>query len=227
MNRYRFQFLLAALFALILALPFQHFLGNWGHYATSLLFFLMLLAAVAAVAQKRVTGVMTLGLFTASIVLKIIGVWYLPDPILMADYIVTTLFMGTVIMLILGGIFNHGHVTLNTICAALSVYLLLAVVWAMLYGLVDLIEPGSFAYNTTIGGDDPSMQFGGGRSVIPLYFSLVTLTTLGYGDIVPVSPAASMLAVVEAVIGQFYLTVLVAWLVGMYISDSIKPKANQ
>jgi ion channel len=226
MIRYRFQFLLAALFAMILALPLLPVLGSWSRYAALFFFALMLLAAVIAVAQKRNTGIVALGLFLIAIVLKIIGIGYQTDPLLVADHTFSALFMGTAILLILRSVFTGGHVTLNTICAALSVYLLLAVLWASLYALVELIEPGSFAYNTAIGGETPSMQFGQDRSVIPIYFSLVTLTTLGYGDITPVSPAASMLAVVEAVVGQFYLTVLVAWLVGMYITDTMKSKAK-
>jgi voltage-gated potassium channel len=53
-----------------------------------------------------------------------------------------------------------------------------------------------------------------------VYFSLVTLATLGYGDILPSSPFTQMLAVLEAVIGQLFMTVLVAWLVGMFISHN-------
>ena len=61
------------------------------------------------------------------------------------------------------------------------------------------------------------MAFGGEKSLIPIYFSFVTLTTLGYGDMVPVSPPARILAILEAVVGQIYLTVLVARLVGLHI----------
>ena len=53
-----------------------------------------------------------------------------------------------------------------------------------------------------------------------LYFSLVALATLGYGDILPTSPFTQMLAVLEEVIGQFFMAVLVAWLVGMFIYDN-------
>lgn len=226
MNRYRFQFLLAALFVMILSAPLLPFLGGWSSYAASLFLALMLLAAVSAVAEKKATGLFALGLFVISFTIKIVGVWYLPDPLLMADYLVTVLFIGVVVLMVLKSIFTAEQITFNTICAALSVYLLLAVLWAMLYGMIELADPGSFAYNTTIGGDAPSMRLGDGRSVIPLYFSLVTLTTLGYGDVTPVTPMASTLAVVEALIGQFYLTVLVAWLVGMYIADSLRSKTT-
>jgi len=52
-----------------------------------------------------------------------------------------------------------------------------------------------------------------------MYFSFVTITTLGYGDLIPVKPLARTVAFLEAIIGQFYVAVLVAWLVGMYLSE--------
>ncbi len=68
--------------------------------------------------------------------------------------------------------------------------------------------------------DEGQMRFGGKQSIYPVYFSFVTLTTLGYGDIVPTSATARMLAAAEAVTGQLYLAVLVARLVGLHISQS-------
>jgi voltage-gated potassium channel Kch len=137
------------------------------------------------------------------------------------------MFLGGVILIVLNHIFRSGHIDFNTICAALSVYLLIAILWTQFYGLAELLDPGAFVYNTPIGGETTSMQMAGGKSFVAIYYSLVTITTLGYGDIVPVSPAATMLATVEAVVGQFYLTVLVAWLVGMYISSTMQAKQTE
>ena len=66
------------------------------------------------------------------------------------------------------------------------------------------------------------MRFGGGQSIFPIYYSFVTLTTLGYGDIVPTSAIARMFSAIEAVTGQLYLAVLVAQLVGLHISQSTR-----
>ena len=101
------------------------------------------------------------------------------------------------------------EVTLETIFAAIVVYLLIALMWAFLYLVVDLLWPGSF-YFPEIGRWGETMRFE--------YFSFVTITTLGYGDITPLTDEASALVMVEAVIGQIYMVVLVAWLVGMYVS---------
>jgi hypothetical protein len=92
----------------------------------------------------------------------------------------------------------------NRIVGAICVYLLLGVIWAMTYTLVDLIAPGSFDQRW-----DSEW----------LYFSFVTMTTLGYGDILPVSATARGLAYMQAVVGQFYIAVLVAGLVGAYVSN--------
>ncbi|MDH3614068.1 MAG: ion channel [Gammaproteobacteria bacterium] len=98
----------------------------------------------------------------------------------------------------------------NRIVGAICIYLLLGVIWAMTYTLVDLVSPGSFA------GFSPTTEQGWDSEW--LYFSFVTMTTLGYGDILPVSATSRGLAYMQAVVGQFYIAVLVAGLVGAYVS---------
>ena len=122
-------------------------------------------------------------------------------------------FIAFTIFHILRSIFQEQDVTKDTIAGAAAVYLLFALMWSFLYGVLDLIEPGSFAVSES--------QTLGERNIF-LYYSFVTLTTLGYGDIIPVSYIAASLAVLEAVFGQLYLVVLVAWLVGMYVSKKSK-----
>ncbi len=106
-------------------------------------------------------------------------------------------------------VFVPGSVTLNRVVGALSIYLLLGVVWAILFGLVELVDPAAFHYVGHAAGD-PLENF--------LYYSFVTLTTLGFGDIRPVHPVARTLAYLEAVIGQLYIAVLIASLVGRYVA---------
>ncbi len=101
------------------------------------------------------------------------------------------------------------EVTVETIFAAIVVYLLIALMWAFLYMVVDLLYPGSFYF--PINGH-------WGETIRFEYLSFVTITTLGYGDITPLTDEASVLVLVEAVIGQIYMVVLVAWLVGMHVS---------
>ncbi len=105
--------------------------------------------------------------------------------------------------------FAPGAVTLNRIVGALCLYLLLGVVWAILFGVVELVHPAAFAY--------PGLHTGDSLEGL-LYYSFVTLTTLGYGDITPVHPAARTLSYLQAVIGQLYIAVLIAGLVGRRVS---------
>jgi hypothetical protein len=104
-------------------------------------------------------------------------------------------------------------VTRETIFAAIFAYLLIALMWAFLYMILELVSPGSFSF------PDKGFQ---GETMRYEYLSFVTITTLGYGDITPVTDKASALVIIEAVIGQIYLVVLVAWLVGMHVSRRSK-----
>jgi len=99
----------------------------------------------------------------------------------------------------------------NRIAGAVCVYLLLGVIWALLYSVLELAVPGSFS-----GFDAWTHQ---GWDSEWLYFSFVTMTTLGYGDVLPVSAAARGFAYMQAIFGQFYIAILVAGLVGAYIAQ--------
>ena len=104
-------------------------------------------------------------------------------------------------------------VTRETIFAAIVAYLLIALMWAFLYMILERVSPGSFSFaDKGLWGE--TMQYE--------YLSFVTITTLGYGDITPLTDQSSALVMMEAVIGQIYLVVLVAWLVGMHVSRRSK-----
>jgi len=99
----------------------------------------------------------------------------------------------------------------NRLVGAVCVYLLLGVLWALAYAFLELLAPGSF------NGIELAKATGWHNNWF--YFSFVTLTTLGYGDITPISSAARSLAYLQAIAGQFYIAVLVAGLVSAYITD--------
>lgn len=103
------------------------------------------------------------------------------------------------------------EMNLNRLVGAVCVFLLLGLIWSFAYALLELIAPGSFKGLSPGLGPDADSSW--------LYFSFVTLTTLGYGDITPVSAMGRSLAFMQAVAGQFYIAVLVAGLVSAYISD--------
>jgi hypothetical protein len=101
-----------------------------------------------------------------------------------------------------------GAVTDDRIFVSVSLYLLLGMLWFSLYNLLEAIHPGSFALQST-----PLSSLPRGTLI---YLSLATLTTLGYGDIVPVTPIARMVAALEAVAGVLYIAITVARLVSGY-----------
>jgi uncharacterized membrane protein len=98
----------------------------------------------------------------------------------------------------------------NRIVGAISVYLLLGVMWSIGYGLIEYAQPGSFKGLTELLSPLWSPDW--------IYYSFVTITTLGYGDITPLTQTARSLSYAEAIVGQFYIAVLVAGLVSAYIS---------
>ena len=119
------------------------------------------------------------------------------------------LFIVMVIGNILAFIFKSEEVTKEVIFAAMLVYLLAALLWSFAYGFLEIVDPASF--NVALGQDYRyQMKY--------IYFSFVTITTLGYGDITPATDLAKSFTILEAVVGQLYLVVVVAWLVGMHVS---------
>ena len=100
--------------------------------------------------------------------------------------------------------------TVEVLCASISAYLMLGLMWTMAYWLVDQLTPGgAFSFNTNAG--TRSMNGFNG-----FYFSFITLSTVGYGDITPVSRIARWLAAMEAMTGLLYVAVLIARLVSLY-----------
>lgn len=116
------------------------------------------------------------------------------------------------ILLLLRQVFSEGAITYHRICGAVAVYLLVALVFSDLCMLALRFNPEAFQLPPELlSGSFEGLQ---GRM---FYFSIVTLTTLGYGDIVPVSAEARLAAMLEALIGQLYPAILLAWLVSMEI----------
>lgn len=223
--RHRFVLLLAALTLLMLATPFVHVLGPHLHPrlargVITILFVAILVSAVFAVGGRRLTTLFAVVVATPGIVLQAVDLLIVPQGIEIAKHLSGVLFLGFTVVVVLHHVFTTDRVTIDTIAAALCVYLLLGVLWSLVYSAMELLSPGSFIILSG-GGEDESIGFGGKGTVIALYYSFVTMTTLGYGDIVPNSSPARMFAAMEAIMGQVYLAVLVARLVALHISHSM------
>jgi hypothetical protein len=118
-------------------------------------------------------------------------------------------------VLIVASLFRRQALSLDSVFGAVCGYLLLGMAWAILYSMLDTVWPGSFAIGAQL-----AEQVQGDQSRIQLftYYSFITLTTVGYGDVTPLSMPARTCAWLEALTGQFYLAVLVAGLVGALLS---------
>ncbi len=103
------------------------------------------------------------------------------------------------------------EVDINVVCGGIVIYLLLGIVWALSYRVIEELVPGSFSW-TTSNAPPPWSEL--------LYFSYTTLTTLGYGDIVPLRPFARIWATMEAVSGVLYLAVFIARIVTLYRQEA-------
>lgn len=119
-----------------------------------------------------------------------------------------------------GSIIHHvarsTRITMDTIYGAACVYFMIGIFWSALYRLVYLVDPGAFHFATAgqAGAGSLEAWFG--------YYSMITLTTIGYGDITPVSPVARSLAMLEGLMGQLYLAITIARLVGLQIASAMK-----
>lgn len=224
-RRERFGVMLAGLTVLLLMTPFAVVETFWSARVDEVLILIalivMLVSAGFAVSTSRLQSTIVVMLTVPAIVLSIVDV-PLPDVDLgLARTAVSGVLIGYIISLIMRHLFRTKEVTFDTIAASLCAYLLLGVLWAMLYTLQDVLQPGSFSY-ANLDEAEGGMRFGGNRSIYAIYYSFVTLTTLGYGEITPANSSARMLAVVQAIVGQIYLTVLVARLVGLHIAQAME-----
>ncbi len=124
-------------------------------------------------------------------------------------YFTYAIYLGIAAWLIMRDIFRSLEVTIDTVCGGICVYLLIGFLWSLFYGVVQYLDPNAFSPSVTPGG-----FYSKG-----IYLSFTTLTTLGYGDILPVNPFAMMLTNLEAIIGQMYPAIFIAILVGAYLSQ--------
>ncbi len=185
--------------------------------------YLIIASTIVVASTDRSSGTL-LFLAAAAVLLELLDLWLLNDTTQIVGHIAGMLFLGFVVLRLLKVVFESRQITTDIIFASLCAYLLLAVLWMYAYSLLELFDSGAFSYPLLGDSLKRIMRLGAEPAGIEFYFSLVTMTTLGYGDIVPKSPAARSLATLQAVLGQLYLAVLVARLVGMHVADATRPR---
>jgi len=180
--------------------------------------YLTLVAATMELKERRVLFFSAIPIAAASMLLLLHYV-HRTRALSIANSSVLALFLALVSVSLFAYLGRSGQITTGRIYVSVSLYFLLAMVWFAIYSLLDAIHPGSFAEAgaTLVGRVAPSKI---------LYFSLTTLTTLGYGDIVAVGPIARMTAALEAVAGVLYIAITVARLVASYQTRNREDQAG-
>ena len=206
----RFLFLLICLVSLFVLRPFLE--GSIGvRLLMDIFITFLLISGACAISQKRTTFIVGLILAIPALLIQ----WashMLPFSFLeVLAGLFSALFLAYVAVVILNYLFREKKVAPDVIYGAICVYLLIGLVWATGYSFLEIYDPGAFELGK-IPVADPS-RF--------VYYSYVTMTTLGYGDITPLSSPAQFLSVLEAITGQLYLAVIIARLMGLHISHSL------
>ncbi len=230
---HRFNILLGSLVALFLFMPLvqQLFPGKshtFGRFSVTVLFVIMLLSSILAISKRAAVERIALCLALPAIIFDLAVLVNDVFLVELSAHLFNIAFLGFTGLVILAYVFSVREVTFNTISASLCVYFLMGLMWAVVFSLLTLIDPASFYIGfEEHAASQTAMHFGGGNSVFPIYFSLVTITTLGYGDISPATPIACTFSACEAVMGQLYLAVLVARLVGLHTSQSFRKRFGE
>lgn len=200
---------LLLLLSLILAIVMYPLLdhGDVRRLVMGVLMFVPILLATVRLAERSGWMWPTVLLMMVTFVSGVLSALY-PVPMLVGTkWALLAVFFGFAVYGLFPYLRNARSVTDEHLYTAVSIYLLLGMQWFALYSAIDVFSPGSFLHNGAVVTD---------RSSELLYFSLVTLSTVGYGDIVPVSGEVRMLAALEGVTGVLYIAITVALLVSAY-----------
>jgi len=211
-SRHRFVILFCTLVAFYVLATLLHQLREGLHpvlppVVEAILFLALLSAAVVSVSKGRAWKLFVLLLGLPTVVLSLVAVVVHSDGVAITRHLFLAAFLAYVIWVMLRAIFDSPRVTFNTVCASLCIYLLLGLIWALVYSVVDALDPAAFTY-TVEGGMAPSWLRGGRWDTGVVYFSFATLTTLGYGDIVPHTALGRFLAIFDSLFGMTLMGVI-------------------
>ena len=184
----------------------------WGFVISDLLFNLILLSGVFAVLGRWRKQWFFISIAVLASSSRIVS--YVLDSrwIEVVSFIVSIIFLGILARMVLTHIFKDGPVNFYRIEGSIVVFMIIGIVWALLYNLLDLVSPGAFSMRNPMATEVPFSQY--------LYFSFVTMSTLGYGDMVPVNPIAKSLVIFQGMIGLLYPVIMIARLVSMEVEHS-------
>ncbi|RZV34587.1 MAG: hypothetical protein EX272_12390 [Chromatiales bacterium] len=215
MKRTNFYYLLVALLVFLVGFPIiDDFVTGSPPFVKALVFSAILIIGIGSLkgAGRAFPGGMVF--VVAGVILSVLAAQTGSSAFQFGALVALMSFLTTAIVHTMKQVAVGTDMSMNRIVGAICVYLMLGVIWALGYSVLELAAPGSFSGFETWTSRGWDSEW--------LYLSFVTMTTLGYGDLLPVSATARAMAYLQAAFGQFYIAILVAGLVGAYIASRDK-----
>ena len=208
----RFIYIMLSIMLVIIVSPYIRSTGKTGHIITTLLAAMIPLTSFYALTADRKRAIIILFLAAPFVILDGMSVFFANGYLLIAAISFGVILYFYIVVLLVNNLLSNRVITADLIYCAISTYFLIGVMWAGIYMVLEGISPGSFS-GISEAGD-------------LLYFSFVTLTTVGFGEITPLTIISKRLAVFEAAIGCIYLAVIIAMIVGRYMSLAEKQNSD-
>lgn len=200
----RFIYIILAIMLVLLVNPFIEHSGKSGHLFAMLLIAMIPLTSFYALTEDRSRAIIILFIAAPFVILDGLNMFFTSRYLMIVAYSFLTILYFYIVVLMVKNLLSYRVVTANLIYCAISTYLLIGIMWAGIYAVQEGIFPESFS--------------GISETADLIYFSFVTLTTVGYGDITPQTILGKRLAVLEAAMGGIYMAVIIAMIVGRYMS---------
>ena len=200
----RFIYIILSIMLVILVSPYIRYTGKTGHIITTLLIAMIPLASFYALIADRKRAIIILFLAAPFVILDGMSMFFANSYLLIAAISFGIILYFYIVVLLVSNLLSYRVITADLIYCAISTYFLIGIMWTAIYTVLEGIYPGSFS-GISEAGD-------------LLYFSFVTLTTVGFGEITPQSIISKRLVVFEAAMGCIYLAVIIAMIVGRYMS---------
>ena len=210
---------LCAIILLFIAAPIIEPLPG-GNFIEAVLFTLVLAAAFPAISSRRAVLYRAAALFALALITKWLDVvtpGLLPHAVALSVMVVTLLYIA---LHFLSFVMRAKAVNADVLCTGISAFFLITLLWACAYILVDRLVPHSYLYSA---GPESQREMNGFTS---LYFSLVTICSVGFGDITPISSASRSVAMFEGAAGVVFVAVFLARLVSLYSAPAPEPPAD-
>lgn len=221
---YSMGFFLLALLLFLIAYPYAH-----QHYPrqiaiTEAFFAAIMVTGVSLFLHKRYQLIIAMSL--ALLILVGVGITTYIELrwLVLSTLTIELIFFAFIFFTMVRYVFMQQSITASKLLAAICGYLVLGIIFAFIYTFILVLNPHAFQYTVTT-------QFSPGTyyphpAILSeaIYFSFVTLSTLGYGDWVPMLGPLKMLAAIEAILGQLYIAILIARLVGIHLIQAVTNK---